>query len=102
MKTCDTLEKQPGHQDVHVTSAPKEEKSKSGIIVEDQGDIGVMKNENHENDVGIKSQKVCDDAVSSGFGNESDNLSKDSPEDSLVLRRKNSNILVMIVLTLIF
>lgn len=93
LKTGDTPEKQLDNQDIHVTSAPKEEKSRSGVTVEDQGDIAVMKNEKHENDAGTKSRKECDDVVSSGLENESENLS----EDSLVLQCKNSNLLVMIV-----
>ena len=87
LKTGDVTEKQLDNQDIHVTSAPKEEKSNSGIAVEDQGDIAVRENERHENDVGTKSQKECDNASSTGFGNDSKNLSRDSSADSTATRK---------------
>ena len=91
LKTSDTLEKQLDNQDMHVTSAPKEEKSNSGSTVEDQGDIAVTENGKYENDVGTKSQKECDDAVSSGIENGRENLSKDSPAETTVTSSKDEN-----------
>ena len=91
LKSGDTSEKQLDDQDIHVTSAPKEEKSNSGSTVEDQGDIVVTENEKHQNDVVIKSQKECDDAVSSGFENDSGNLSKESPADTTSARKEDEN-----------
>ena len=93
LKTSDTLERQLDNQDMHVTSAPKEEKSNSGIAVEDQGDVAVRGKERHENDVGTnyKSQKECDDAFSTGFGNDSESLSRDSPADSTATKKEDDN-----------
>lgn len=89
LKTGGTLEKQLNSQDI--SSAPKEEKSKSGITVEDLGDIAVMKNEKHENDADTKSQKECDDAVSSGIEIEGGNLSEDSPDGTAAAREEDEN-----------
>ena len=91
LKTSDTLEKQFNNWDIHVASAPKEEKSNSGSTVEDQGDIAVMENGKHENNVGTNSQKECDDAVSSGIENDSKSLSKDSPADTTATRKEDEN-----------
>ena len=89
LKTGDILEKQLDNRDINVTSAPKEEKS--GSTVEDQGDIAVMENEKHENDVGTKSQKGCGDSVISGIENDSGNMSKDSLADTTSARKEDEN-----------
>lgn len=80
------LEKPLDSQDTR--STPKEEKS-----VEDQRDLRVMKNENHENDADSKSQKECGDAISSGIENGSENLSEDSPADTTAARKEDENAL---------
>ena len=91
LKTSDTLEKQLDNQDIHVTSAPKEEKSNAGSTVEDQGDIAVMENERHENDAGTKSQRECDNAVTSNIENDSESLSKDSLAGTTAARKEDEN-----------
>ena len=82
---CGTLENQIDKQDIG--SVTKEEKS-----LEDQSDLAVVKNENQENDAGTKSQNECGDAVSSGLGNERENLSEDSPTDTAAARAEERNV----------
>ena len=84
-KVCGTLENQLGNQDIG--SPPMDEKP-----VEDQSDLAVMKNEKQENDADSKFPKECGDAVSSGFGNERENLFEDSPANMAAARAEERNV----------
>ena len=71
-----------------IDSAPKEEKS-----VEEQDDLAVVKNENHENDADSEFPKECGDAVSGSFGNEREHFSEDSPADTAsIIRAEEGNV----------